>query len=114
MSESTKEILCNSTKPEYIICAAVHFDDGKKHGHQPNNIETGFVISGRRHHNCYITAFILNKNAGKDLHEAGGKSIQGFLTSKDRFIDRKEAGRIAFDQQQTNKETLRLFSEDLY
>lgn len=35
---------------EYIICAANHYDDGKKHPHTPKNIEQGFVICGRRHH----------------------------------------------------------------
>ena len=37
---------------ERILCAAIWYNDGKKHVHQPINIETGFVICGRRHHNC--------------------------------------------------------------
>jgi hypothetical protein len=39
---------------------------------------------------------------------------QGFLTNTDRFVDRKEAGQIAFDAGQIKEETKRLFSEDLY
>jgi hypothetical protein len=33
---------------EYIICSAIWFRDGKKYEMQPKNIESGFVISGRR------------------------------------------------------------------
>ena len=40
--------------------------------------------------------------------------VQGFLTSDDRFVDRKEGGQIAFDAGQTAKLTECLFSEDLY
>lgn len=40
---------------EYILCASIHFDDGKVHEHQPKNIKTGFVVCGRRHHNYYNT-----------------------------------------------------------
>jgi hypothetical protein len=48
------------------------------------------------------------------LNEKNKKAIQGFLTSDDRFVDRKEAGEIAFKAGQT--ECLRdcLFSENLY
>ena len=48
-----------------------------------------------------------------------GKSIQGFLTSKDRFVNRKEALEIAIAAGQVNENELGnpligLFSEDLY
>ena len=42
------------------------------------------------------------------------ENIQGFLTSDDRFVNRKEAGQIAFDAGQITKLTECLFSEDLY
>ena len=43
------------SKPtERILCAAIHFDDGKtKYEFQPPNIDTGFVIAGWRHGNCF-------------------------------------------------------------
>lgn len=99
-------------KPEYIICAAIHFQDGNKYEHQPINIETGFVVCGRRHHNCYLSLAIIKNEDVSRL--SFGKNIQGFLTSKDRFVDRKEAGAIAFAQGQTKKLEDCLFSEDLY
>ncbi len=99
---------------EIILCAAIWFQDGKKHEHQPRNISTGIVVCGRRHHNCYITAWDLGREKMEDLHEANNKAIQGFLTSLDRFVDRKEAGEIAYLAGQIDKITDSLFSEDLY
>lgn len=99
----------------YIICAAIWFKDGNKYSHQPRNIDSGIVVCGRRHHNCFLTAFELN--GGKrieGLSEANAKAVQGFLTSNDIFVDRKEAGQIAFDAGQISKLTNCLFSEDLY
>ena len=94
----------------YITCSAIWFNDGIKHNHQPFNIETGFVICGHRHHNCFMTAYILNDNEKvKGLEE-----IQGFMTSENNFVDRKEGGQIAFKAGQTSELKTRLFSEDLY
>ena len=44
----------------YIICAAIWFKDGNKYSHQPRNVDSGLVVCGRRHHNCFLTAFELN------------------------------------------------------
>jgi hypothetical protein len=99
----------------YIICAAIWFKDGNKYEHQPKNIDSGLVVCGRRHHNCFLTAFELN--GGKKiegLNELEATAVQGFLTSDDRFVNRKEAGQIAFDAGQINKLKNCLFSEDLY
>ena len=100
----------NMVSIQYIICAAIWFKDGNKYSHQPKNVDSGLVICGRRHHNCYLTAFELN--GGKKIE--GCEAIQGFLTSDNRFIYRKEAGQIAFNAGQISELTDRLFSEDLY
>ena len=99
---------------EYILCAAIWFNDNKRYKHQPINIETGFVICGRRHHNCLITAFILNGEENFISKLDNNKIIQGFLTNLDQFVDRKEAGEIAFEAGQIFKETDCLMSENLY
>lgn len=97
---------------EYILCAAVWFKNGKEYEHQPVNIQMGFVVCGQRHHNCFMTySIIKNKNIKQSSY---GTVIQGFLTSNNRFVDRKEAGEIAFMAEQINKLTHCLFSEDLY
>ncbi len=79
----------------YIICAAIWFKDGNKYSHQPRNVDSGLVVCGRRHHNCFLTAFELN--GGKKiegLNEVNERAVQGFLTSDDRFVDRKEGGKL--------------------
>lgn len=96
--------------PEYIICAAIWFDDMEEHGAQPKNIESGFVVTGRRHHNCYRTIAIIDKNS---VYK-GYDSQQGFLTSKDRFLTRSEAMELAIKTGQTNRTEGELYSEDLY
>ena len=96
----------------YVICAAIWFNDGKKHKHQPRNIDSGFVVAGRRHHNVFLTVADIKDVPYKDYGYS--ENIQGFLTSDDRFVNRKEAGQIAFDAGQTAKLTECLFSEDLY
>ena len=99
----------------YIICAAIWFKDGNKYSHQPRNVDSGLVVCGRRHHNCFLTAFELN--GGKKiegLNEVNEKAVQGFLTSDDIFVDRKEGGQIAFKAGQTSTLKDCLFSEDLY
>ena len=96
----------------YILCAAIWFKDGQKHEHQPRNIDSGFVVAGRRHHNVYLTVADIKDVPYKDYGYS--ENIQGFLTSDDRFVNRKEAGQIAFDAGQTAKLTECLFSEDLY
>ena len=95
-------------KKEYIICAAIHLNMPDDFPHQPINIENGLVVCGRRHHNCFAILFFTNITCEK-------KNItQGFLTSKDRFVDRKEAGDIAFKAGQISKVTDILMSEDIY
>ena len=95
---------------EYVICAAIHFDDGVEHVHQPKNINTGYVISGRRHHNCFATLTALGI-------KREGEATQGFLTSKDRFLDRNQSMEVAIACGQVKEEGnigSPLFSEDLY
>lgn len=99
---------------EFIICAAIWYDDGIERPHLPRNIKTGIVSSGWRHGNCITILATLfpagdYKNGGTDKH-----TVQGFLTSEGYFVDRKEAGEIAYKVKQTTRKTDFLFSEDLY
>jgi hypothetical protein len=94
---------------EYILCAAMYYDDGTKWAHQPKNIDKGLVICGRRHHNCFVG---LNEILGPGRDKS--KVIQGFMTNKDRFVDRQEAAKIAYECGQTKKNEETLLSECLY
>lgn len=94
----------------YVICAAIWFKDGKKYKHQPRNVDSGFVVCGRRHHNCFLTVCL----DGDFSKLKGVDHVQGFLTSDDMFLNREEAGALAFNVSQIEKPTVCLFSEDLY
>ena len=100
---------------EKIVCAAVYFKDGKEYPHQPRNIESGIVISGLRHCNCFATAKAINLTQRTEYS-------QGFITTNHRYVDRSEAYDIAEKQNQFlddprvphGKHKRELFSEDLY
>ena len=98
--------------PEYLLCSAIWFDDGiNTYVHQPRNIKTGFVVCGRRHHNCFATVAVFMGNHKERLTK---EKVQGFLTNKDRFVDRYEAVQIALVSGQIKEPKERLFSEDVW
>ena len=107
---------------EYILCAANYYNDGNKHDFQPSNINTGFVVCGRRHHNCIKTFVQIVGFPYTELgHKIHNTEIQGFLTNTDRFVGRKEAYAIAFEADQIHgpnkgrsENSIGLTSEDLY
>lgn len=97
---------------EYILCSAIWINDGESYSHQPVNIIEGFVVCGRRHHNCFTT---LGITLGIDNYDKS-TIMQGFLTSKDRFVDRKTANIIAVecDQVDWDVKNKEIYSEDLW
>lgn len=101
---------------EYILCSAIHFDDGIEREHLPKNIDTGIVVCGRRHHNCFMTvAYIENSTLSDPIPNFRNEAtVQGFLTNTDRFVDREEAADIAYEAGQMNQEVGTLFSEHLW
>ncbi len=105
-----------------ILCSAIHVDDGKKYVHQPKNIDKGFVICGRRHHNAIYTLTLMegmkdnnNKFTNKFI-TLKVHTIQGFLTDTNLFVNRKEAFKIAKEAKQINGDLKGsiLTSEDLW
>lgn len=101
----------NNGKTEYVMCAANHYDDGEDYQFQPYNIETGFIIGGWRHAcigNAYMAANI-NAKRWDDC-------TQGFLTTKNRFLNREEAYELVKSNGQLTKPLLggMLTSEDLW
>lgn len=91
---------------ERILCAAIKFDDGKVYPHH-KKYGTGLLACGFRHHNCLMLR----------PHEFRGTQVQGFLTSHDRFVDRREAKIIAMNANQINSvatDSINLYSEDIY
>lgn len=97
---------------EYILCAAIWFDDGKEYAHQPKNVKTGLVFCGWRH-GCIFPQIGGTVKERQDLLIF--EKEQGFLTNENRFVDRKEAAKIAIASGQiTDVDNNYLFSEDLW
>ncbi len=93
-----------------------HFkpNEEERFEYQPENITKGFVICGQRHHNCFYTFSLITKDSIKERKNC----IQGFLTNKNRFVDREEGYQIAKDVGQLipreGQMEGRLDSSDLY
>ena len=84
---------------EIVICAAVKTNTGK-------------IFRGHRHGDCFVAIFDRHLKSG-DLAED-----QGFITSKNRFVTRKEGLKLQLEAGITSNEpngyVNELFSEDLY
>lgn len=81
---------------EYIICSAVHYQNGVTYKEQPVNIISGLVVAGRRHNNCVYT--LCDVLGFTDLKNV--KLVCGFITNTDRFVDRKDGYIIALEANQ--------------
>lgn len=76
----------------------------------PINCDKGMVFCGHRHLQAMRT---MNSITGLTDNEAGD-SVQGFLINYNRFVDRREGGKIAWEAGQTDELKTYMFSEDLY
>lgn len=112
---------------EFILCAAIWVNDGLFHEQQPENITLGYVVAGRRHHNCYQTIRDLKGDVNEyftslNISDEDYRQHQGFITSLDRYVNRKEGWVIAKANNQIkfglaaseNGEDSILISENLY
>ncbi len=90
---------------EFILCAAVTYK--------------GVIISGYRHSDCAdVLKDLLSEHLG--FVDTPERKDQGFLTSHNRFVDRKEAFKIAkannqiWHKMHDDVDGIELTSEDLY
>jgi hypothetical protein len=84
---------------------------------RPVNIDRGVVFCGYRHPHCmYTMVAVTGLRSVTIAPDAAGESVQGFLTSYNRFVDRAEAAKIftASTGKQPKYSTIELYSEDLY
>ena len=94
---------------EKVLCAAIWFDDGVPQVHQPYNISTGFVLCGWRHGSIIGSQKAMNFMYPEKL------KTYGFLTDKNRFLNRVEAFHLVKETGQCVPEfNDELYSEDLY
>jgi hypothetical protein len=121
MGQEISEVELNeiTKKKEYILCAAIWYKDIPLQkvidGVLPKNCDRGLIVLGHRHGQCMWTMSSLTGLRSVTNAEDGvGEYEQGFLTNKNRFVDREEGGKIAFDAGQTEDLRTTLYSEDLY
>jgi hypothetical protein len=104
---------------ERILCSAIWFkpktDEDVDFGHQPKNVDGGFVVCGVSPHNCFSVVKSLFSDISK-FKEKYKEVAQGFVTSDNRFIDRIEAVDVALKSGQIKERgnRMKLFSEDLW
>lgn len=101
---------------EVCICAAIWYKDIKvvEVPHQPTNINRGFVLCGWRHGSIIaLMKQLTGLRTVKRGEDSVGETIQGFLTNKNRFVDRNEGREI---QLKAGHPVVfeELYSEDLY
>ncbi len=104
---------------ERILCAAIWYKEIplKKtiDGVLPKNCDSGIVVTGHRHGQCIWTVLSLTGlRTVTHAKDGVGEHEQGFLTNKNRFVNRKEAAIIAFGANQITEPKETLYSEDLY
>jgi hypothetical protein len=105
---------------EYILCAAIWYKDLPTQRLLPKNVDKGIVVCGHRHGHCIDIMRSLGTLRSVTFGpDSVGENEQGFLTSKNRFVERIEAAEIAVRQGQVQSDLLinpliGLFSEDLY
>ena len=105
------DLQMNNGLDEYIMCAANWVDDKIEHPFQPFNISSGIVYCGWRH------PCIFQQYKERFPQETFGKSeTQGFLTNKNRFLNRKEALDLVLSNGQLKAKLIGgvLTSEDLW
>lgn len=102
-------------KPETIICAAIWYKDLNTMRALPTNCDEGIVLCGWRHGNIIAqmkaTMGLRTVMNGQD---SVGQYVQGFLTSKNRFLNREEAHKLFKELGNTPEYEDELYSEDLY
>lgn len=95
-------------KKEYILCAAIYYENDFEIMQGPFPFPTGWVLCGLSHLQIME---LYTSMTGKLTSEFNTK---GFLTSKNNFVSREKAAQIAFDVGQTKEKKYQLFSDDLY
>jgi len=97
-------------QPEKVLCAATHYLDFPKPAQGCSNIEKGIVLCGKSHSDIIQQHVVL---CNKTQHEMG-LFEQGFVTTENRFIGRKEAFIMAAFNSQITEEGLRRGGDNLY
>ena len=95
-------------KKEYILCAAIWYNDGIRRSFNPSPFESGLFLFGHRHSDCILTLQSIYPDYSNHRID------KGFLTNYKNFVSRHQAAKIAYECGQTEKDEELLTSEHLY
>lgn len=102
-------------KPVTIVCSAIWYQDFQTMTYLPENCDKGVVLCGIRHTQIIQQlAALTGKRTVTHAPDGVGNFKQGFLTSENRFVERKEAAIIAYRSGQIETDKAELFSEDIW
>jgi len=109
----------NRDAPEHILCASIYHDTGEAWPERRSHKypKTGLLFNGWRHGDCFVSlvAWAGPLKTQEELEKIIEASVEGFLTSKGRFVTRDEAMAIAKSVGQITRIIGGcLTSEDLY
>lgn len=99
-----------TNEKERVLCAAIWYKDFEAPIHTVSNIDKGVVLCGFRHGLVIGQCMSL---LGKRQFEMG-ENVQGFLTTKNRFLNRQEAHKLFKENGGIPEFNDELYSEDLY
>ena len=109
-----------NNKVEYILCAAYKF----KEGYRTPKMEEIKSKDGTMIEEIYrephreVFRMALGWRHADIIYKYGDcidqDDLGGFMTSKGRYVDRKEAAEIAYNAGQTEEKKSFLYSEDIY
>lgn len=98
-----------------IICSAIWYPNLETMTYLPENCDKGVVLCGLRHPQIIQQlAALTGKRTVTNALDGVGNFKQGFLTSENRFIERREAAIIAYRSGQLKEQKTELFSEDMW
>lgn len=111
------DLVMNNGKVEYITCSAIWYKKFEQPTLSPFNIDCGIVLCGLRHGHIINQMISLTGLRTTSYGEnSTGEFIQGFLTTKNRFLTRNESLVLVKENGQLKGDIIggELTSEDLW
>jgi hypothetical protein len=118
--QAIKEFIDKQEIMERIYCAAIWYKDIPLQkvieGVLPKNCDRGLVVLGHRHgQGMWTMSSLTGLRSVTNAEDGVGEYEQGFLTNKNRFVDREEGAKIwVKNRGKLNYSDNELYSEDLY
>jgi hypothetical protein len=90
---------------EKILCSAIHYVDDYGYIDQPINVKKGFVICGFNHNVCRTMSKAI---IDYEHRESLSSIICGYITNRNRFVNKIEAKDIAREANQISRKIYKI------